>query len=274
MKTVIGIDIGGSTTKIVAASGGKINFPEFVRAGDPLTALYGAFGKFTVENSIKLSDIEKVYLTGVGASYLKEPIYGLPCEKVAEFDCLGRGGLFLSGLDRAIIVSMGTGTALVCARRDGENVVTSYLGGTGIGGGTLMGLSKKLLSMNSPESIIELAKHGDLDKVDLKIKDISTKDAISLHPDLTAANFGKISDSASDADIALGIINMIFETTVMLCVFAARKENIRDVVVTGNLATIPEAKPILSDLGEKFDLNFIIPENALFATAVGAARTR
>ena len=49
MSVVIGIDVGGSTTKIVGfrkSEGGKAELicPQFVRANDPVTATYGAFG--------------------------------------------------------------------------------------------------------------------------------------------------------------------------------------------------------------------------------------
>ena len=59
-KIVIGIDIGGSTTKIVAfdRDGGLIE-PISVKADDPQTSAYGAFGKFTGANGIALSDIER-----------------------------------------------------------------------------------------------------------------------------------------------------------------------------------------------------------------------
>ena len=46
MKAIIGIDVGGSTTKIVASYKGKINLPQFFRAEDNLTSVYGAFCKF------------------------------------------------------------------------------------------------------------------------------------------------------------------------------------------------------------------------------------
>lgn len=271
MKVIIGIDVGGSTTKIVSSYGGKINAPEFVRADDPLTSVYGAFGKFTTKNGLGLSDIEKVVITGVGSSYISNPLYGLNCEKAVEFDCVGRGGLYLSGLDDAIIVSMGTGTAIVHAKRVGQDVKTEYLGGTGVGGGTLIGLSKRMLSMDSVEHIVSLAEEGELDNVDLRIKDLSAKDSISLPPDMTAANFGKVSDIASNADIARGIINLIFETVGMMAVFAARKENIKDVVFTGNLSIIPPAKGIYSSFHRNFGIDVLVPENAQFATAIGAA---
>ena len=269
MKTIIGIDVGGSTTKIVGFRNEKIIAPQFVQATDPLTSLYGAFGKFTAENGIELSDIEKVILTGVGSSHVSKPLYGLACETVSEFECVGRGGLFLSELSEAIVISMGTGTAIVHAKRDGY---LNYLGGTGVGGGTLTGLSKKMLGIERIDHIVELAKDGSLDNVDLRIKDISKKkSALSLPENMTASNFGKLSDIASAGDIALAIINMVFETAGMLGIFAARDKGLHDIVLTGNLTTIPQAKDIFESLNTIFDINFIIPETAQFATAIGAA---
>ena len=67
MKCVLGIDIGGSTTKIIGYRNGKIFSPFFVKASDPRASLYGAFGKFLSENNLTLSDIESVMMTGVGA---------------------------------------------------------------------------------------------------------------------------------------------------------------------------------------------------------------
>lgn len=267
MKTIIGIDVGGSTTKIVGFQGDVMIAPQFVKASDPLTSLFGAFGKFTAQNNIELSDIEKVILTGVGSSYITKSIYGLPCERAVEFDCVARGGIYLSGLKEAIVISMGTGTAVIYANDEGER---HYFGGTGIGGGTVVGLSSKMLGMNNIEHIVEIAKEGSLDNVDLKIKDMYAGNS-ALAGNMTAANFGKLSDMASNGDIALSIINMVFETAAMLGIFAARSKNLRDIVLTGNLTSIPQAKPIFEDLQKIFDVNFIIPEHAQFATAIGAA---
>ena len=113
MKTIIGIDIGGSTTKIVGFSEDmKLIEPMSVRATDPLTSVYGAFGKFLSTNALELDDVEQVMITGVGSSYIDKPLYGRPCSHVGEFQCVGYGGIYLSGLKEAIIVSMGTGTSI------------------------------------------------------------------------------------------------------------------------------------------------------------------
>lgn len=274
---IIGIDIGGSTTKIVGfdTSAGqtphemKLIEPLFVRATDPITSIYGAFGKFLDVNNLALSDIKKVMCTGAGASYMTKPIYDLPCEKIAEFNSIGLGGLYLSGLDRAVIVSCGTGTALVYASRDAE---PKYLGGTGVGGGTLVGLSKKMLGMDNVAHISELAREGDISKIDLKISDISKSEIVSAFDDImTASNFGSVSDLATKADIALGIINMVFETIGMMAIFAARNYETRDVVLTGNLSVVEQAAGVFNNLNNMFGMNFIIPKNSAFGPVIGAA---
>ena len=135
MRTVIGIDVGGSTTKIVGirTEGEKVELiePILVRATDAVTSVYGAFGKFTMQNNLELTDIDRVLMTGVGSSYVQKPMYSLRCDSVPEFRAIGLGGLYLSGLSRAIVVSMGTGTALVYAE---EGKDPKHLGGTGVGG--------------------------------------------------------------------------------------------------------------------------------------------
>ena len=190
-------------------------------------------------------------------------------KKQSEFKSIGLGGLYLSKLDSAIITSCGTGTALVYAKAGEE---PKYLGGTGVGGGTLVGLSKKLLSMDNVEHISNLAKTGSTEKVDLKIKDITKADIVPGFGDImTASNFGLMDDRATKADIALGIINMVFETIGMVSIFAARNYKTRDVVLTGNLSGVSQAPAIFETLNRMFDMNFIIPENSRFGTVIGAA---
>ena len=206
-------------------------------------------------------------ITGVGSSYVNKPIYNLKCQVTPEFKSIGLGGLYLSGLDEAIIVSLGTGTALVHAKRGCE---PEYLGGTGVGGGTLMGLSGKLLGLSKIEHIDDLAKTGDINNVDLKIKDISRKD-MGLSSQMTASNFGKLDDIATQGDLAIGLINMVFETVGMVAYFASKQFGIKDIVLTGNLTQISQAPQIFDVLNQMFNMNFIIPENAQFSTVIGSA---
>ena len=270
MRVVIGIDVGGSTTKIcgIEQGSGKLISPQLVRADDPITSVFGAFGKFTAENGLALSDIEKVMITGVGSSFVEGKLYGLPSFLVPEFTAVALGGLYLSSLEKALVVSMGTGTAVVYAQK-GE--AAEYLGGTGVGGGTLMGLSKLLLKLDGIEHLSELAKEGDLHKIDLRIGDITAKDVLSVSAELTAANFGKLSDLADKSDVALGLLNMVYETIGMISIFAARSKDTKDIVLTGNLSNLPYAAQIFPTLSSMFGVNFIIPENSPFSTVIGTA---
>ncbi len=271
MKTVIGIDVGGSTTKIVGFDENKnLIMPTSVKATDPITSVYGAFGKFTQENELELSDIKRVMITGVGSSFLSKPIYGLECCHVPEFESVGLGGLYLSGLDDAIVVSMGTGTSITHATMKNGNYAFEYLGGTGVGGGTLSGLAKKMLGIDSIESTVMLAADGNIEHVDLRVKDMTQKD-IGLSDNITAANFGKLSDLATKGDIALGLINLVFETAGMMSIFAARTHGIKDIVLTGHMTRIPQSAGIFKELSSLFGVNFIIPKNSEFGTVIGTA---
>ena len=212
-------------------------------------------------------------ITGVGSAFVDNTLYGIDTCHLSEFECVGRGGLYVSGYSKAIIVSMGTGTAVVAAEKGtvGSGSGFEYMGGTGVGGGTIVGLSKQMLGISDIDHLIALADGGDLEKVDLRISDITKKDLGGLPSYMTASNFGKLSDIATKDDLALGIINMVFESIGMLAVFAARSKNTRDIVLTGNLSKMPQAKPIFDILSNMFDMNFVIPEYSEFATVIGAA---
>jgi type II pantothenate kinase len=285
---VIGIDVGGSTTKIVGfhhADGQppRLIRPLFVRATDPVTAMYGAFGRFTSENNISLDSIDCVMTTGVGSSFLQQPIYSLNCRAVPEFTCIGLGGLYLSGLSEAIVVSMGTGTAIIhakahataadgCPLVGGEYPTTiEYLGGTGVGGGTMLGLTKLLTGVGTVEHIEKLCEEGDLANIDLRVGDISRKSFREMSDNITAANFGKVSDLASHGDLALGVANMVAETVAMMSIFAARSFGLHDIVLIGNLSTVAPVRRVFEELGPSFGAHFVIPKDSQFGTVIGAA---
>ncbi len=270
MSVIIGIDVGGSTTKICAIKNGQLLTPDTVTANDPLASVYGAFGKYTAENGIALSGIDCVAVTGVGSAFLENDIYGLPTKHISEFTATGKGGLFLSGKEEAIIVSMGTGTAIIHAR-DGQ---ATHLGGTGVGGGTLIGLSKQMLGMTSAEEVAELALQGSLANIDLTIEAMTKKDiSPTLTAKTTAANFGNLTDTATKADIALGILNLVFETAGMMAVFSSRQKGVNDIVLTGNLSVLPQTEEKYRSLSAMFGVNFIIPALSQYATVIGAAKT-
>ena len=55
MSIVVGIDIGGSTTKIAAFKGDEMLVPVQISADNPVASLFGAFGKFLYDNNLELN---------------------------------------------------------------------------------------------------------------------------------------------------------------------------------------------------------------------------
>ena len=126
--------------------------------------------------------------------------------------------------------------------------------------------------MENISHIEQLCEGGDLSKVDLRVKDISREGQFTgLNDNLTASNFGKLSDLASKNDIALGIVNMVSETVAMISVFAARGHGVKNIVLTGNLTRIAPVRRTFEGLGESFGVNFLIPEHSQYGTVIGAA---
>lgn len=264
---IIGIDVGGSTTKIVGVKNGCISHPMFVKAADPVTSLFGAFGKYIYDHSIPLSEVEQVMLTGVGSSYIQQPLYGLPTARTDEFIANGLSAQYATGLDKLMVVSMGTGTSFVRV----ENEEIRHVGGIGIGGGTLMGLSRLLLHTQDILWVSELAEKGDLRNVDLQIQDICRTSLPGLPLDATASLLGKLDNNASPEDLALGLMHMVLQSIGQAAVLSAMEMGIRDFVLIGNLTQLPQCRPVFETIGQMYDVRFIIPEYAEYQTAIGAA---
>ncbi len=265
---VIGIDVGISTTKIVGIDEkGIVVSPIRIKATDPITSLYGAFGKYLHDNHIKLEEVEHVMLTGVGAAYIEENIYGLPTSKAEEFVADGLGARYESKLDRMIVVSMGTGTSLV--KVDGEDI--KHIGGIGIGGGTLSGLSRITLKTDDIKQIVELAMEGDISHVNLLIGDISAHPLPGLPMSATASLFSNAKANASREDIAIGLIHMVLQAIGSASILSSLESGIKDFVMIGNLSLLPQCKQVYPAMEKLYGVHFSIPKYSEFCTAIGAA---
>ena len=269
MDIILGIDVGGTTTKVVGLdpAGNPLSMLR-VRAEDQVTSLFGALGNYLNSNQLSLQDVRQVVLTGVGSSYVEGDIYGLPTRRVDEFSASGMGALALSGQDRAVVATMGTGTAFLLAEK-GRGV--EHLCGSGIGGGTLGGLCRKLVGMERFGQIKKLALGGDLGQVDLTIQDMTKSPAATLDPTLTAANFGNLAEDATCADVAAGAVNLVLQAIGTMTVLACRCCGTDTVVLTGSMTTLDQVKPNFENFQRLYGVHYIVPENATFATAIGAA---
>ncbi len=267
-KIVIGIDVGISTTKIVGINEqGMVISPIRIKATDPITSLYGAFGKYLHDNQICLSEVEHVMLTGVGSAYIDEPIYGLPTSKSEEFIADGLGAMYESKLDKMIVVSMGTGTSLV--KCEGDNI--RHIGGIGIGGGTLSGLSRIMLKTDDVKQIANLAKEGDVSKINLLIGDISAKPLPGLPMNAVASLFSNAKANATREDIAKGLIWMVLQCIGSATILSSLESGIKDFVLIGNLTLLPQCHEVFPAMEKLYNVKFRIPKYSEFCTAIGAA---
>ena len=264
---IVGIDIGGSTTDAVILENGGIHVVT-IEANDPVAAAAGALGKLVADYGIALEDVERVAATGAGARVLGESLLGRAVIKVNEFTAVGVGGTSLAGKDEALVVSLGTGTAIVSVK-GGE---IRHFSGTGIGGGTLLGLARHMLGVVTIERLEAMAKKGDLRRVDLTVRDIAGGPLGDLPPNTTAANFGKLGADATPEDKALAIMNMIVESIGVLSIASARACGQENIVLTGKLTRIFRFMQRLRKSEFVFGRAFAIPDQADYATAIGAAR--
>jgi type II pantothenate kinase len=91
-----------------------------------------------------------------------------------------------------------------------------------------------------------------------------------LNKQSTASNFGKMLDTAKSGDIALGILNMVYQVIGMLSVFAAKSKNTDRVIVTGNGSDNVFGKKVLAEIAGMYSVHFEYPQDAAYTTAIGA----
>ena len=246
MAVRIGIDIGSSTTKIVAFEGEHMLPPMAVKADSQVASLYGAFGRYLYENNLQLLDVEGVYITGVGSKYVEKAVYDRPTYKVDEF--------------------VATGTFFVKVT---ENEM-KHLGGVGLGGGTICGLSSIILNTGDIHEIVPLSRKGDVAKIDLRIGDLAKEKLPGLNLDVTASNFGKADAQSKPEDIAAGIVHMVIENICQAGILASRNTGIKDYILIGGLTKFFECRQIIEDFKSLWDVKITIPEYSDYATAIGA----
>ena len=140
--SILGVDSGSSIVKLVLIDKkGEILHKAMLNK----TPILQAIETFTNNNKININSIEKIVLTGVGKDEVEGNIYNIPTIRINEFEAIGIGGLYLSNQQNGLVISIGTGTAFVKATQKH----CEHIGGTGVGGGTLLNLCKKFGNVNS-----------------------------------------------------------------------------------------------------------------------------
>ena len=88
--SIIGIDIGSSTTKMIEFEHGEIKSKRIIRRVYERNDL----DLFIKENNI--DNIQKIVFTGIGTDKLDRNNYDYKLDFVEEFDSIGTAGKFLS----------------------------------------------------------------------------------------------------------------------------------------------------------------------------------
>ena len=215
------------------------------------------------------SDFSSIAVTGGNRELLPAFIDDRPVHRIDEVHAIGRGGLELAGVDRAIVTSAGSGTAVIAAGPDGAKHVT----GSGVGGGTLVGLGRMLLDIADPRELDALARVGHHKELNLTIGEILGGAIGSLPPDTTAVNFGRVARGPIDArpaDVAAALVNMVGQVIAVIAINAARATQNTEIVIVGHLTDLPSVRDVLETVGRFYSAPLRIPEHGGYATALGA----
>jgi type II pantothenate kinase len=191
--------------------------------------------------------------------------------KVSEVNAIGRGGLYLAGLDEALVVSAGSGTAMVAARHGAAAHVT----GSAVGGGTLQGLGRLLLGETDPQAIDRLALQGDANHVDLTLVEAVGAAVGRLPVSANAVNFGRVAQAGGlplpvPRDIAAALVRLVGQVIAVIAINAARAEGLERIVVTGHLVDLLSVRKVLDEVAGFYGATITVPPNPGTGTAVGA----
>ncbi len=258
---ILGIDFGSSSTDAVLIERKKIL--KKISFTPPISAK-------KLESELKkrnwpVKKIKKIGITGGKKSFYPKKFLGLKIKTINEINAIAFGGFFISGKKTCLVISLGTGTAIVS-----KSFKIKHVSGTGVGGGTLIGLSQLLLKTKNLTKIQQLSKTGNLKKIDLLVKDVVGTNIKSLNQNLTASNFAKLK-SKKKSDIAFALINLIAETNGIIISLSALNAKQKNIVITGKLPLLKQFKKRLVFTTKLYGFNPLFPKNFEFATALGAA---
>ncbi len=267
----IGVDAGASLAKIAErdADGALLFHLEPGQALD------------RVADRVARTRPGRVGLTGCGAAELASRLGAAGCPAattpVNEFAAWGRGAreLLRAGgateEDRHLLISLGTGTSVMQA----DGLAVNRIGGTALGGGTVVGLGAALLGTEDFGEIAALAERGSRKRVDLLVSDIYRPGEIALAGEITAANFGKLARRPEHLpereDVAHALMGLVGENVALICAGLAAAHQVRAMVFGGaTLRKNPSLVTILQGITTALGAKVTFLPDGEFAGALGA----
>ncbi|MBK8048210.1 MAG: Fumble domain-containing protein [Anaerolineales bacterium] len=197
--------------------------------------------------------------------------------KINEVQAIGRGG---QGDPRPapgertaplMVASAGSGTAMIKAVGDQY----AHVFGTGVGGGTMLGLARLLLKTTDPVEIGELALRGDRNAADLSLADVITGPIGSLPADATAVNFGRVGrrnlkGKVRREDLAAALVNLVAQTIGLIAANTAHANGCERIVMIGHMLDLDYFCQVIGMVGQYYATQFEVPRCPGCATALGA----
>ena len=261
-----GADVGATLAKLVVRDGdGSLRF-----------RLLPSYAIEQVAREVEQLRPSRLGLSGGGAARL-DRLLSLDTVAVREFDAWRVGARALLARqgeppgERDLLVSLGTGTAVLFA--EGDEV--RWAGGTALGGGTLLGLGSLLLGSADFDEVVALAARGDRRRVDLLVGDIYTGGGLPLPDEVNASSFAKIAlpgaqGTPDPADLAHALMGLVGENVAGLCSALAASTGAERIVFGGSTlrgnAPLREILAKLSLLGRPV----VFLADGEFAGALGA----
>lgn len=266
------IDFGISNIDAVTHVGSDLRRWTQPSQGTPSPELVAAV---LANGGLRLEDMQRIAVTGGQHRSLPQTIGASQVVPVGELAAIGRGGQALAeemGIHYGtplLVVSAGSGTAVVAARGDQYAHIT----GSGVGGGTLLGLGRLLLDTVVPAEIDGLAAVGDPNGADLALRDVISGPIGSLPPDATAVNFGRLARQSTPVrreDLAAALVTLVGQVIAVTAINAARAQQLDHVVVIGHLTDMPSVRRVLGQVGDYYGMRLTLPPDAGYSTAIGA----
>ena len=260
------IDFGITNIDTIQRREGELVHTRLATTAQPLAEQFAAVIQILGE---KLSPIVRVAVTGGRYRSLPERIGDVVLVKINEVSSIGRGGLYLSGLEEALVVSAGSGTAMVAAR----GLAAVHVTGSAVGGGTLQGLGRLLLGTPDPGEIDRLAMQGNANHADLTLVEAVGSGVGRLPVDANAVNFGRLAEEVENLsmpDRAAGLVRLVGQVIAVIAINAARAEGLEKIVVTGHLVDLPSIRRVLNEVASYYQADISVPPQPGIGTAVGA----
>jgi type II pantothenate kinase len=222
-----GADIGATLVKLALDDDGVTSLETF-----PVTELP------EVARRLDAACPACVGLTGGGAPGLAR-LLSSDTARVDEFDAWSTGARTIlrgrgADTERFLLVSVGTGTSAMLI--DGSSV--KRIGGTALGGGTVVGLGAALVGRRSFDEIADLADSGDRRRVDLLIADVYPEGDFLLPGEMNAASFAKLArlgenERPEAPDLAHGVMGLVGENVALICCGLAAASDVEQIVFGG-----------------------------------------